>query len=297
MTKIGYNEHMDEELKPQSIPSVEPTENAAAEVANRARAAATPQRMPAIYIGHGAPPLVDDPLWVAQLAAWARALPRPESVLIVSAHWENAPLTMGSTRSGTPLVYDFYGFPQRYYQARYPAPGAPELAANVRKLLSQEAVASDEERGLDHGAYVPLSVMYPEADIPVLQVSMPTLDPQRLFEVGKQLKPLRDQGVLIIGSGFLTHGLPFLQDFRIDAPPPAWSTEFDAWAHEAFEHGDVDQLENFAQAAPAVRYAHPRTEHLAPLFVTLGAGDSGESLPTIIEGYWMGLSKRSIQVR
>jgi 4,5-DOPA dioxygenase extradiol len=253
--------------------------------------------MPAIYIGHGAPPLVDDNLWVTQLAAWARALPRPASVLIVSAHWENAPLTIGTTRAGTPLVYDFYGFPERYYQAQYPAPGAPELAAEVRKLLSDQPVADEAERGLDHGAYVPLSVMYPDADIPVLQISMPSLDPQQLFEVGRRLAPLRDQGVLIIGSGFLTHGLPFLRDFRIEATPPAWSTEFDAWAHEAFERGDIDSLSDFRHRAPAVRYAHPRTEHLAPLFVTLGAGDtSGESLPSIIDGYWMGLSKRSIQV-
>jgi 4,5-DOPA dioxygenase extradiol len=219
-------------------------------------------------------------------------------VLIVSAHWENAPLTIGATQTGTPLVYDFYGFPERYYRAQYPAPGAPVLADQVRKLLSDEPVGDEPERGLDHGAYVPLSVMYPDADIPVLQVSMPTLDPHRLFKVGERLKPLRDQGVLIIGSGFLTHGLPFLRDFRIDAPPPTWSTEFDAWAHEAFEHGDIDQLADFTHRAPAVRYAHPRTEHLAPLFVTLGASDTaGDALPSIIEGYWMGLSKRSIQVR
>jgi 4,5-DOPA dioxygenase extradiol len=289
---------MDEELKPQSFPDEGPTEGAAREVASRARAAGTSQqRMPAIYIGHGAPPLVDDELWVTQLNAWAQALPRPNSILIVSAHWENAPLTIGSTDKGTPLVYDFYGFPERYYQARYPAPGAAQLAADVRKLLSDEPVADEPERGLDHGAYVPLSVMYPQADIPVLQISMPTLDPHQLFKVGERLRPLRDQGVLIIGSGFLTHGLPFLRDFRIEAPPPAWSTEFDAWAHEAFEHGDVDELADFAHRAPAVRYAHPRTEHLAPLFVTLGAGDNADKgLPSIIEGYWMGLSKRSIQV-
>jgi 4,5-DOPA dioxygenase extradiol len=126
---------------------------------------------------------------------------------------------------------------------------------------------------------------------------MPSLDPEPLFQIGRRLSPLRDQGVLVIGSGFLTHGLPFLRDFRVDAPPPAWSTEFDDWAHEALDHGDVDELSDFMHRAPAVRYAHPRTEHLAPLFVTLGAGDStGEPLPSIIEGYWMGLSKRSIQI-
>ncbi len=289
---------MDEELKPQAASSPEePADGAAKAVAERARHASATGRMPTLYIGHGAPPLVDDPLWVAQLASWARALPRPAAVLIISAHWENAPLTIGATRSGTPLIYDFGGFPERYYRAQYRSPGAPELAADIRRLLSDQPVAEEPDRGLDHGAYVPLTVMYPDADVPVLQVSMPSLDPEQLFQIGRRLRPLRDQGVLVIGSGFLTHGLPFLRDFRLDAPPPAWSTEFDAWAHEALEHGDVDELSDFAHRAPAVRYAHPRTEHLAPLFVTLGAGDStGEPLPTIIDGYWMGLSKRSIQI-
>jgi 4,5-DOPA dioxygenase extradiol len=288
---------MDEELKPQQPSAPSEPVGVAAEVGQRAQRLRAGSRMPTLYLGHGAPPLVDDPVWVAQLAAWAGALPHPKSVLIVSAHWENAPLTMGATRTGTPLVYDFGGFPGRYYEQQYRSPGAPELAADVRRLLSDQPVAEEPNRGLDHGAYVPLTVMYPEADVPVLQVSMPSLDPEQLFAIGRRLRPLRDQGVLIIGSGFLTHGLPYIRDFRFDAPPPAWSAEFDAWAHEALEHGDVDQLSDFVHRAPAVRYAHPRTEHLAPLFVTLGAGDSnGEPLQSIIDGYWMGLSKRSIQI-
>ena len=288
---------MDEELKPQPPSHSAASKDEAAVVAERVQKAHAAGRMPTLYIGHGAPPLVDDALWVAQLAAWAKALPRPKAVLMVSAHWENAPLTIAATRTGVPLVYDFGGFPERYYRVQYRSPGAPQLAADVRKLLSDQHVAEEPDRGLDHGAYVPLTVMYPEADVPVLQVSMPSLNPEELFEIGRRLRPLRDQGVLVIGSGFLTHGLPFLRDFRLDAPPPDWSTEFDAWAHEALEHGDVDELSDFVHRAPAVRYAHPRTEHLAPLFVTLGAGDSsGEPLPSIIEGYWMGLSKRSIQI-
>ena len=288
---------MDEELKPEAATRAVSPEEQAGAVAERAHRANTPGRMPTLYIGHGAPPLVDDALWVAELAAWAKALPRPKAVLMVSAHWENAPLTMGATQTGVPLVYDFGGFPERYYRVQYQSPGAPQLAADVRKLLSDQKVADEPERGLDHGAYVPLTVMYPEADVPVLQISMPSLDPEELFAIGRRLRPLRDQGVLVIGSGFLTHGLPFLRDFRLDAPPPDWSMEFDAWAHEALEHGDIDELSDFRHRAPAVRYAHPRTEHLAPLFVTLGAGDStGEPLPSIIDGYWMGLSKRSIQI-
>jgi 4,5-DOPA dioxygenase extradiol len=286
---------MDEELK-SDLPEHEPVpQDAAAEVAERAANGAASDRMPAMYLGHGAPPLVDDPLWTTQLAAWAGALPRPTAILVVSAHWEAAPLTIGATADAAPLVYDFWGFPDRYYQATYPAPGAPDLAAKIRQLLSgTESVADAPDRGLDHGAYVPLTVMYPDADIPVLQVSMPTLDPERLLRIGAALGPVRDEGVLIMGSGFLTHGLPFLSDFRFDAPPPGWSTEFDYWAADALDRGDVDALAGFRQA-PGARYAHPTTEHFAPLFVALGASD-GTAPVTTITGYWLGLAKRSFQV-
>jgi 4,5-DOPA dioxygenase extradiol len=287
---------MDEGLQ-ASEPEHEPVPaDAAEQVRQRAAAAIAPGRMPAIYLGHGAPPLVDDPLWVVQLESWARALPRPRAVLMVSAHWESAPLTIGATRDGVPLIYDFGGFPERYYRARYPAPGSPWLADRVRALLpAGEPVTQDGERGLDHGAYVPLTVMYPDADVPVLQVSMPTLDPARLLRIGAALRPLRDEGVLIMGSGFLTHGLPFLRDYRFDAPPPGWSSEFDLWAGEALDRGDVDALAAFDRA-PAARYAHPTTEHFAPLFVTLGAADGPAPPVTTITGYWLGLAKRSVQV-
>jgi 4,5-DOPA dioxygenase extradiol len=286
---------MDEQLAAQA-PDHEPVpEDAAAQVARRAASAVLPGRMPALYLGHGAPPLVDDPLWVVQLESWARTLPRPAAILVVSAHWEAAPLTIAATMDAAPLVYDFSGFPERYYRASYPAPGAPTLAARVRSLLtSHETVADVPQRGLDHGAYVPLTVMYPEADIPVLQISMPSLDPARLLRIGAALRPLRDAGVLIIGSGFLTHGLPFLRDFRFNAAPPTWSADFDNWAAEALDSGDVDALAGL-RGAPAVRYAHPTFEHYAPLFVTLGAAEAPAPVTTIT-GYWLGLAKRSIQV-
>ncbi|HEY7143634.1 MAG TPA: class III extradiol ring-cleavage dioxygenase [Streptosporangiaceae bacterium] len=287
---------MDEELKARA-PEHEPVPaQAAAQVAERAAAAVMPGRMPAIYLGHGAPPLVDDPLWVTQLEAWARALPRPSAVLMISAHWESAPLTIGATADGVPLIYDFGGFPERYYHARYPAPGAPALASRVRALLSGlEPVTDQPGRGLDHGGYVPLTVMYPDASVPVLQISLPTLDPHRLLRIGAALAPLRDEGVLMIGSGFLTHGLPFLRDFRFDAPPPGWSAEFDQWAAEALDRGDVDALADFGRA-PGARYAHPSTEHFAPIFVTLGAAAGPPAPVTTITGYWLGLAKRSIQL-
>jgi len=286
---------MDEELTGQA-PDHEPVgADASTQVTARALAAVQQGQMPAIYLGHGAPPLVDDPLWVVQLEAWARALPKPTAILVVSAHWENAPLAIGATADAAPLTYDFYGFPDRYYRASYPSPGAPALADRVRALLAgREQIADVPERGLDHGAYVPLTVMYPAADIPVLQISMPSLDPQRLLAVGEALRPLRDEGVLIIGSGFLTHGLPFLRDFRYNAAPPSWSSEFDHWAATALDAGDIDSLASF-RGAPAVRYAHPTTEHYAPLFVTLGTAESAVPVTTIT-GYWMGLAKRSVQV-
>jgi 4,5-DOPA dioxygenase extradiol len=253
-------------------------------------------RMPALYIGHGAPPLLDDPLWSGQLAAWARDLPRPSAVLIVSAHWESAPVVLSADRA--PLVYDFGGFDPKYYRMTYETPPATALAQRVAAMMPRsEPVHQHPSRGLDHGAWVPLKIMYPEADVPVLQMSLPTHDPVRLLELGRRLRPLRDEGVLIIGSGFLTHGLPFLEEFRIDAAAPGWSADFDAWAGEALARGDVDTLAAYRTAAPGMPYAHPTVEHYTPLFVTLGAAtDPEEPGEQVIDGFWMGLSKRSLQV-
>lgn len=253
-------------------------------------------RLPALFLSHGAPPLVDDARWVAELEQLAAELPRPEAVLIVSAHWEAAPLMLGATET-VPLVYDFAGFAPRYYQVTYPAPGAPELADLVTKLLPDRQQVVRTDRGLDHGAYVPLTVMYPDADVPVLQLSLPTLDPLRLLELGRRLRELRDHGVLIVGSGFTTHGLPFLSREHWRSPaaaPPGWSREFDAWAAETLAAGDLESLAAFADRAPGMPYAHPTTEHLAPMFVALGAADDPERpVEQPIDGFWMGLAKRS----
>lgn len=256
-------------------------------------------QMPTLYLSHGAPPLADDARWTSELAAWSARLPRPEAILVVSAHWEEAPLTLGAT-STVPLVYDFWGFPDKYYEVTYPAPGAPQLAEQVRQLLHSPVtghghpVHDAPSRGLDHGAYVPLVEMYPDADVPTLQISMPTLDPRELFELGRRLAPLRDQGVLLMGSGFTTHNLR-----EITGPggaTPAWSQDFDEWAARAVAAGDVDSLLDFAHKAPAARLAHPRTEHWAPLFVTLGASAADEHRgDTAVDGFWWGLSKRSWQ--
>lgn len=262
-----------------------------------AMSAAAPERMPALYLSHGAPPLADDPVWPGELADWSADLPRPKAILMVSAHWEEAPLALGAVQT-VPLVYDFWGFPEHYYQVRYPAPGAPELAESVRKLLRAAGTPVQDipDRGLDHGAYVPLVEMFPAADIPVLQISMPTLDPVRLMEIGRRLAPLRDEGVLIVGSGFFTHNLAALR--HTGGGVPTWSSEFDDWGHRALENRDWDALLDFLDKAPAGRYAHPRTEHFAPLFVTMGAAEAGGELDaqkSVIDGFWMGMAKRSVQ--
>jgi 4,5-DOPA dioxygenase extradiol len=255
-------------------------------------------RMPALYIGHGAPPLLDDPVWSGELRTLAGALPRPKAILIVSAHWESAPLALSASGPGTELVYDFGGFDAKYYRMRYDTPDASALAQRVAAMMPDTSpVHQHTSRGLDHGAWVPLTIMYPEADIPVLQMSLPTQDPYELLTLGGRLRELRDEGVLIIGSGFITHGLPFLRDFRIDAPAPGWSKDFDHWAAEALSRGDVTELASFKTNAPGMPYAHPTVEHYTPLFVTLGAATDSEAPgDQVIDGYWMGLSKRSLLV-
>ena len=255
--------------------------------------------MPALYLGHGAPPLFDDALWIGELFAWSQALPKPTAILIVSAHWESAPLSLSATAANTPLVYDFGGFDRRYYTMTYRTPDATALATRVRSAMPDvEPVHQHASRGLDHGAWVPLKIMYPYGDVPVLQMSLPTQDPTRLLDIGRRLHDLRAEGVLIIGSGYMTHGLPYLTaDMWLNRTIPTWSAEFDHWAADALHRGDLDTLTNYRSVAPALRYAHPTVEHFTPLFITLGAATNPEApVQTTIEGYLFGLSKRSFQV-
>lgn len=226
---------------------------------------------------------------------WGRVMPKPRGILMVSAHWEQRPTTLGATRT-LPLVHDFVGFPERYHETRYPCPGAPGLAARVRELLGRRgiSVSDDPDRGLDHGAYVPLVAMYPAADVPVLQVSMPGLDERALFELGRALAPLRDEGILVFGSGFLTHNMAHA--FRPGIPQ--WARDFDAWAEEAIARLDVDALIDFQARAPAARLALPTWEHYAPLLVAAGAASDGATHATFpITGWWMNgaFTRRSVQ--
>ncbi|MEU2170679.1 dioxygenase [Micromonospora chersina] len=251
--------------------------------------------LPALYLSHGAPMLFEMTDWMTQLHTWARTLPKPRAILIVSAHWESAPLSITSTQP-TELVYDFGGFHPMYYTMRYDTPPAGDLARQVVALMPDtEQVHEHRKRGLDHGAWVPLKIMYPRADIPVLQLSMPTHDPDRLMALGRRLSTLRESGVLVIGSGYMTHGLPFI-DWQNPDKVPRWSSDFDHWAAEALARGDIDELAGFRSNAPGMLYAHPTVEHFTPLFVTLGAATDPTTTPTTtIDGYALGLAKRSLQ--
>ncbi|MDO8732543.1 MAG: class III extradiol ring-cleavage dioxygenase [Actinomycetota bacterium] len=250
--------------------------------------------MPALYLSHGAPPLFDNPLWMRELHDWALRMPKPTGIVCISAHWEARPIAVTAAGPNSPLVYDFGGFHPRFYAMKYVTPDASALSARVVGELSGLGGVRQSNRGTDHGTWVPLKVMYPLADVPVVQVSLPTHDPALLLKVGERLKALREEGVLIIGSGFMTHGLPYLDASMMSGAVPAWSSDFDLWVQTALQAGDIDALANYLQQAPGLPYAHPTVEHFVPLFVALGAANDPGSGQSEVDGYFWGLSKRSL---
>jgi 4,5-DOPA dioxygenase extradiol len=253
---------------------------------------------PTVFVSHGAPTLVTDPSPARGfLAGLGATLGRPRAILCVSAHWEARRSSLGGAAAPA-LIHDFTGFPEELYAQRYPAAGEPALAERAAALLAAAGLdtAVDPARGLDHGAWVPLKVMYPGADVPVVQLSLPTDHPDALFAMGHKLAALREEGVLVIGSGFMTHGLPNLTQAMVEGNVPGWSRDFDAWAWEAIVAGDVDTLASFRQTAPGMPYSHPSVEHFTPLFVTLGAATDLHSARTRIDGAMWGLSKRSLEL-
>lgn len=233
--------------------------------------------LPTVYVSHGAPTLALDPGHTGfALAALGRELPRPEAILMVSAHWETArPTTSTAPRPET--IHDFGGFPDELYRMTYPAPGAPDVARRAKELLDAAGIGAelDPRRGLDHGAWVPLRFLYPAADIPVTQLSIqPPLGPGHQYRVGEALRALREAGVLIIGSGSLTHNL---QELRMGGARPAaepYALAFQQWVYQAIKASDIAALLDYRRIAPQAVRAHPTDEHFLPLFVALGAAGS-----------------------
>lgn len=231
--------------------------------------------IPSIFVSHGAPTIAMDPSDAHNfLTKFSDAIPRPSAILVVSAHWETAtPHVSNATAPET--IYDFRGFPQALYEMTYPAPGAPDVAAKTAVLLegADMGPVKPEARGLDHGAWVLLMLGYPDADIPVTQLSInPDQTPAYHYKMGEALRPLRDDGVLILASGNLTHNLSEFRGQPIDADPPEWVCAFDEWASWAITEGRIEDLLDYRTQAPEAVRNHPTDEHLLPLFVALGAG-------------------------
>ncbi|WP_313517497.1 class III extradiol ring-cleavage dioxygenase [Pseudomonas sp.] len=241
--------------------------------------------LPALFVSHGAPTFAIDPgLAGPKLADLGRGLSRPKAVLMVSPHW----MTRGGvavTASARPeTIHDFGGFPPALYELQYPAPGAPALAAQVVERLRQAGIVAglDAQRGLDHGAWVPLMYLLPEARVPVIQVSLPyPCDAAGALRLGQALAPLREEGVLIVGSGSLTHNLYEFR--RHHGGDEAYVRAFAGWVREALQQGDPQTLLEYRRLAPDAERAHPTEEHFLPLLVALGARLDGDAV-SVIDG-------------
>nr|WP_323746101.1 class III extradiol ring-cleavage dioxygenase [Catenulispora pinisilvae] len=248
--------------------------------------------LPSLFVSHGAPFTLDDPQWIGDLFAWAQSMPKPKAVVVVSAHWEQAHAAISGTAAGTPLYYDFSGFHPRYKTLPYATPDAADLARRLKGLLGRTPVHEFSDRGLDHGAFIPLMAMYPAADVPIVQLSMPSLDPGALLKLGARLRPLRDEGVLVLGSGFMTHSFAVFRSPALAAHTVA----FDEWAVDALARADVDALTDFRGKAPGAAVAHPTAEHFVPLLLSVGAADDPASATSAIDRIVMGNSTRSVQM-
>jgi 4,5-DOPA dioxygenase extradiol len=235
-------------------------------------------RLPSLYISHGSPMTALEPGLVGlRLAELAAGLPRPRAIVMASAHWlGRAPMVSAAAQPET--LHDFGGFPAALYQLQYPAPGAPELARQVAARLAAAGLPAvlDPQRGLDHGAWVPLRYLYPQADIPVLQVSIqPGLGPRHQFDMGRALAPLREQGVLLVGSGSITHNLHDWRNYDQAREAP-YVRPFIGWIEQKLQANDLPALFDYRRQAPSAVQAHPTDEHLLPLYFAMGAAGTDQ---------------------
>ena len=231
-------------------------------------------KLPALFVSPGAPTMIIEPAPAREfLAGFGAAVGRPDAVLVLSAHWDtSAPAVSMAERPET--IHDFFGFPQALYRLRYPAPGAPALAQRVAALLHEAGfeVARDPVRGLDHGAWVPMMLMYPQADIPVTQLSIQAdLGPAHHHRLGRALAALREENVLILASGSTTHNLSFFRRYALSDPAPDWVNDFREWIAAAVAEGRDSDLLDYRRLAPHALENHPTDEHFLPLFAALGA--------------------------
>ena len=246
------------------------------------------QKLPTLFISHGSPMHAINAGAAGDVwAALANELPKPKAVLMVTAHWEtNLPMLSGNAKPA--MIYDFGGFPEALYKINYPAPGAPDIAAKAQALLKDAGITAgiDGCRGIDHGTWVPLLKMYPHADVPIVQLSVQTaMNPRHHYGVGRALAPLTRQGVLIVGSGHLTHNLRDWMQSRRQAAPAPYAPKFQRWVFDHLATHDVDALTRYRQDAPDAVRAHPTEEHFLPLFVALGAAGEDAEPKRVFAGF------------
>jgi len=250
-------------------------------------------RLPSLFISHGSPTFAIDPGKAGPLLAQlGRELPRPKAVLVMSPHWITRGLRVATTPSPE-TIHDFGGFPDELYRIQYPAPGAPAVAKRALELLDADGwqAQPDTEWGLDHGAWVPVRHLFPDADVPVFQVSMPhTLDGAGAVRLGRALAPLAEEGVLIVGSGSITHNLrEVVWGAGEGNAGPTYANEFVDWARKAVKNHDGEALANYMTSAPHARRAHPTPDHYLPLPFAFGAGDPGAPVRVIDGGMTFGV--------
>jgi len=248
-------------------------------------------QLPALFVSHGAPSVaLESGPYPQALSAFGRRYD-PRAIIVASAHWESqGTIEVGSAPRHSAL-YDFGGFAPELYRMRYDAPGLPGLAAEVAARLAGAGfhAALDPTRPLDHGAWVPLRFLYPEARVPVVPVSLPAaLAADDLYRLGEALRPLRAEGVLVLGSGGVVHNLRLFDPRHPDVPVPAWAREFDAWFKSALDRLDAGALLQYERLAPHARRAVPTFDHLAPVFVVVGAGRDGKRVEHLFEGFQYG---------
>ena len=246
------------------------------------------QKFPTFFLSHGSPMHAIHAGAAGEVwAALAKNLPKPKAALMVTAHWEtNLPMLSGNAKPS--MIYDFAGFPDELYKIVYPAPGEPDIAARAQTLLKSAGFTAgiDGCRGLDHGTWVPLLKMYPDADVPIVQLSVQTaINPRHHYEVGRALAPLTKEGVLIVGSGHLTHNLRDWMTSRGQTAHAPYAQKFQSWVHDHLAKHDVDGLTNYRQAAPDATRAHPTEEHFLPLFVALGAAGADAEPERVFAGF------------
>lgn len=252
-------------------------------------------RMPVVFVSHGSPmTALQDDDYARALEKAGPEMPRPRALVVASAHWEAGPPVRITGAAHPELIYDFSGFPDELYRLTYPAPGDPGLAREIARTLSAQV---DERRGLDHGVWVPLRRLFPAAEVPVVAVSLTRgADPQHYLELGKALAPLREEGVLLVGSGGVVHNLGRVDFGNKAAPVDGWAREFDGWVRDRLEHSEVDRLLDYRRQAPNARLAVPTTEHFDPLFVALGAAGSGRVKEIYAGFHHANLSMRSFWI-